>query len=102
MSGAEHPRERIFFVREPAQPEGIEPLRVLQRTDGKFIVYDERLALGRRTAALGDSLEHITFAARELVAKVIPIDTRRRAAPPAATTNDDRGEQGRKQAGGIT
>jgi hypothetical protein len=53
----------------PVQPEGIEPLLVLQRTDGRFIVYDVRRPGGDRTAWLsseGASLQAAHEAAREL------------------------------------
>ncbi|MBA3375760.1 MAG: hypothetical protein H0U00_08105 [Actinobacteria bacterium] len=42
------------------------PLRVLQRTDGKHIVYDSRLPPGARTVFLTDSFE----SAREYAVRV--------------------------------
>jgi hypothetical protein len=77
VSGADHPRERVFVVREPPQPDGIEPLRVLQRTDGKFIVYDERLPPGRRARTERDSLDQVVADARAIAAGATPLFVKR-------------------------
>jgi hypothetical protein len=66
---ADHPRERLQCLRVPTQPEGVEPLLVLQRSDGRFIVYDVKRPGGDRTAWLGrenGSLDDAHGAAREL------------------------------------
>lgn len=51
--------------KEPHQPEGIEPLRILPRTTGGTFVYDPRLPLGSRTVdgrVFLDMLDTIGFA----------------------------------------
>ncbi len=47
----QHPRERIRSIREPVQPEGLAPLKVLQRGDETVLVYDPTRPLGSRTVA---------------------------------------------------
>lgn len=44
-----HPRELLTYFRDPGIRRG--PLRVLPRTDGTFIVFDERRPLGRGAVA---------------------------------------------------
>lgn len=39
-------------VREPAQPDGLEPIKILERVDARLIVYDPSLPFGKRTAVL--------------------------------------------------
>jgi hypothetical protein len=60
----QHARERIACIREPIQPADLEPLKVLQRGDGPFIVYDPSLPLGRRTASAHAVYEDAVDAAR--------------------------------------
>jgi hypothetical protein len=64
---ADHPRERLVMqtVALPPQPPGIEPLIVMMRTDGKFIVYDPRRPIADRTVAVRESLTAVTNAAME-------------------------------------
>jgi hypothetical protein len=64
---ADHPRERLVMqtVALPPQPQGIEPLVVMMRTDGKYIVYDPRRRIGDRTVALRGTLNDVTNAALE-------------------------------------
>ncbi len=54
---ADHPRERLVMqtVALPPQPPGIEPLVVMMRTDGQFIVRDPRLPIGRQTVAVRET-----------------------------------------------
>lgn len=52
-------------VPEPEQPIGIAPLKVLHRTDGKWIVYDPRRELGERTVWVAPSLELAVVAAKQ-------------------------------------
>lgn len=49
---ADHPRERLVLtvIREPIQPEGLAPIKVLELMAGGHIVYDPALPLGARTA----------------------------------------------------
>lgn len=49
----------------PPQPPGIEPLVVMMRTDGKYIVRDPRLPIGAQTVAVRDNLTAATNAALE-------------------------------------
>jgi hypothetical protein len=46
-SGKRHKREFVAFVRDPNVHAG--PFRVMARTDGAFVVVDERLPIARRT-----------------------------------------------------
>jgi hypothetical protein len=39
------------LLREPVQPDGLAPVKALQRTDGVYIVYDPALPFGKRTAS---------------------------------------------------
>ena len=76
---ADHPRERMTVVREPAQPEGIEPLQVLLRTDGRFIVRDPRRPLGDGTVWLGEKGEPLAVAqevARAIAGGTSPMERR--------------------------
>lgn len=59
----QHPRERVNTVREPTQPDGIAPLRILQRRDGPLFVYDPSKPLGRRTVATRETYEDAVTAA---------------------------------------
>ncbi len=51
-------------IREPIQPEEIAPLKVLQRLDGKHIVFDPSLPPGKCTASTHPSYEAAVIAAR--------------------------------------
>lgn len=51
----------------------IGPFRILPRTDGRFAVYDERLPLGSRSAAIEDTKEAAVAAAKKLVALGSPL-----------------------------
>lgn len=51
-------------IREPIQPEDIAPLKVLQRIDGVFIVFDPSLGPGKCTAS-----KHTDYAATVIAAR---------------------------------
>lgn len=51
----------------------IGPYRVLTRTDGKWILVDDRLPLGERTAAIRTSKDAILACAERLVSEGSPI-----------------------------
>lgn len=65
---ADHPRERIFTIAPPKQPDGLAPFVILQRTDGKIIVYDDRRPPGHRTRWTGDLVDDAVEACRGLLA----------------------------------
>jgi hypothetical protein len=75
----QHPRERMTRHPPPKQPDGIEPLQVLTRTDGRVIVYDPRLPLGKRTAWEGDSVAAGGLEAQRMLRPPSPSPS-----PPAA------------------
>lgn len=54
-------------LRDPGVEVG--PYRILPRTDGRWIAYDERQPVGRRTAFVGDSEEEVTATARAFHAR---------------------------------
>lgn len=60
----QHARERIDFIREPPQPDGLSPIKLLRRRpDMRYIVFDPTLRLGDMTASVWSDLESATAAA---------------------------------------
>jgi hypothetical protein len=62
MAAAKRAVENV--IREPIQPEDIAPMKVLQRIDGVFFVFDPSLPIGKRTACTQPNYDAAVIAAR--------------------------------------
>lgn len=73
------------------------PYRILTRTDGKWILYDERLPIGNRTAAICSSRDAVVAAATQLIDRGAP--PLALVAKPSAlvSTSNDRSDRKRPQ-----